>query len=129
MVLVPGEARRPYEQWREIFAFSWDSSDYSGVGMAGSGSDGLYLIRPGLVAIVHATDEEVEVRVQRVSRRTTMPTLVRRHLSSLVAGDRSYAQLALAAHGFSTEDLYSGDELFTMLSPRELHRLLGSPRK
>ena len=45
---------------------------------------------------------------------------------SKIDGDPSYAQLALAAHGFSAEDVYPGDGLDTMLSLPELHRLLDS---
>lgn len=75
--------------WKTLLAFHWDSSGWSAVGMAGSGSDGMYLIRPGLVAVVHQHDNEVEVRADKVDRRTTDAMLVRHRLDRIVSGDGS----------------------------------------
>lgn len=125
IVLVGARSpERPFEGWTELLATSWDSSDYSGVGASGYGIDGLYLVRPGLLATVHYTDEELDVRIERVSRRATPFTLVRSRASQVLTDDRHHAQLVLAAHSPDASDVYPSDTISSCLHAGDLHRLL-----
>lgn len=124
-VVVTGEDyTRPYDSWDDLAAYHWDSSDYAGVGMAGYGVEGVYLLRPGILAVVSATDESLTVAIERVSRAASRRTLATRALLNHFWNDRALAHLVLAAYGFTADDLYPGDSVSTALDATDLRRLL-----
>lgn len=116
---------RPYDSWNDLLTLSWDSSQYAGVGMAGYGTEGLYLIRPGVTASVSATDESLEVHIDRHAPGTSHRTLISRCLEADLGNDRILAHLALAAYGFTADDLYPDDAVTCTLNPADIRRLLG----
>ncbi len=128
LIVVPAEDYdRPYESWEDLLSLSWDSSDYAGVGMAGYGIEGLFRVRPGLLAHVSATDESLVVHLERVGRHASTPTLIRRGLHAL-GSDRLLPHLALARYGFNAADLYPDDQLACALEPAQIQSILRSYR-
>jgi len=126
--VVPAEDyRRPYDSWDELLAMAWDSSDYSSVGMAGYGVEGVYLIRPGLLGFVSATDESLDISIQQVSRTASRRTIASRCIDTATFTDRMFPHLVLAAYGFTAADLYPGDSLSCGLATADLQRILPPP--
>ncbi len=76
-VVTTDDPTCPHEAWGEpILAFTWNSEHYAAVGNAGYGEDGVYLVRPGLVAWVTFTDEGIQdLTFRRVSRRNSFVRL------------------------------------------------------
>ncbi|MET0953466.1 MAG: hypothetical protein ABWX57_09270 [Aeromicrobium sp.] len=129
VVLVDGDSpERPFDRWTELLATWWDSATYSAVGMAGYGVDGLYLVRPGLLATVRFDDEDLTLRLERVSKRASAYALVRSRVTRVVYSDRHRAQLVLAAHGLEAAAIEPGDGLTSSLTGDELRRLLRGRR-
>lgn len=124
LVVRAEDLDRPYESWPEIISFSWDSSDYAGIGAAGFGTSGGYRPRPDLLALVVATDESLDITFERIRPNTSDHVLVRRTLDAGIFPDSIYAHLALQAFGHNADDLMPGDTVDIALDAAEVRRLL-----
>ena len=124
-VLVPADTpERPHESWTDLFSASWDSASYAGVGVAGYGTNGLYLVRPGLLATVSMTDESYDLRLERVPRHARPYTLIRPRLDDILSPETYLPHLLLAQHGYDADDLRPGDTIGTCLDRTDLARLI-----
>ena len=124
LVVQAGNLNRPYEFWPEIISFSWDSSDYAGVGAAGFGTIGVYRPQPNLLAVVVATDESLDIAFEQVHPNTSDLVLARGALDAGIFPDRIYAHLILHAFGHDADDLMPGDLVGTTLVPDQIRALL-----
>lgn len=123
-VVQAHDYRRPWETWPEILSFSWDSSDYAGVGAAGFGTSGIYRPRPDLVATVVHTDESLDITFDPVNARTSDSTLFTRALGSDIFPGGLHAHLVLAAFGYDADDLMPGDTLSSGLPSEQTRAAL-----
>jgi hypothetical protein len=122
VVLVPADnPEDPEESWTELIAVSWDSSDYAAVGMAGSGFDGLYLVRPGVLARVSYVDGQYDIQLEAVHRSLTPLELVLPRLTDVFQTDALLALLDPAAAG---EDVRSGDTVSTQLRNSDITEII-----
>ncbi len=89
-VVITDDPTCPHESWGEpILAFAWNSEHYAAVGNRGYGEEGVYEVRPGLVAWVTITDEGVqEITFRRVPRRNRWPRLALEFLTDRQLGQK-----------------------------------------
>ena len=115
---------RPHEDWEDLLATYWDSSGYSGVGMSGFGGNGVYFVRPGLIAHVVWTDESYDVSFEAASPRASLRTLALKHGRSAIDSDQDWGLVEQAAYGHTDVEIYEDSSFATVLEAKDLRRLL-----
>jgi hypothetical protein len=112
----------PHHSWTELLALHWNNQDDAAVGMAGYGMDGLFLVRPGLLAIVASTDEEYEVTIERVPVDADLVDLVVPRLSKV--GDPSTLTAAAQTPASGDDDESTGLSLTTSIGHEDFNRII-----
>jgi len=115
---------RPHENWRELVSFVGDDNGPGGPGDATSGTVGLYLVRPGVFALVADLDDSLSIEVATGLVSSAPEALIRDHLYDLAAAERIGPHLILAAYGFDADDLEPGDRLRVPLPEADIRQIL-----
>lgn len=112
----------PHEGWEFLIVMGWDSSSYAGVGLAGSGIEGLYRPRRGILAKVSSMDGYPEIIFRRAPRNAGTVELCQAYLEETWMASK---WLAIQVPGSTEADAkpLEGDWCADCLTPRQ-RRLL-----
>jgi hypothetical protein len=105
-----------------LLALHWNNADNTAVGMAGYGTDGLFLVRPGLLALVASTDEEYQVTLERVPAQADPIDLVLLRLEKVA--HPSTLMAALDTQPTGNDDEPTGLSLTTSLGHDDFNRII-----
>jgi hypothetical protein len=111
----------PHDSWTELLALNWNNLGNTAVGMASYGVDGLFLVRPGLLATVASTDEEYQVTLERIAADGDVTALVLKRLNRV--GHPSVLLAALQPETAEDDDEEPDSWLTSSLDPGIFSRI------